>query len=76
MPLSHRLFSQLYVLTENVLALLLDNKTTKVSLVSGSSPATADMASPACHVRDSVKQIDETSWLIGSKHILRYVEEP
>lgn len=25
------------------------------------------------HVRDSVKQLDETSWLIGSKHILRHL---
>jgi hypothetical protein len=27
-------------------------------------------------VRDSVKQIDETSWLVGSKHVLRHVQEP
>ncbi|KAI1086358.1 kinase-like domain-containing protein [Rostrohypoxylon terebratum] len=33
------------------------------------------MASPG-HIRDSVKQIDETSWLIGGKHIVRYFQRP
>lgn len=28
------------------------------------------------HVRDSVRQIDETSWLVGTKHILRHVQGP
>lgn len=28
------------------------------------------------HVRDSVRQIDETSWLVGTKHILRHIQGP
>ncbi|POR31094.1 Kinase-like domain-containing protein [Tolypocladium paradoxum] len=31
---------------------------------------------PPIHVRDSVKQIDKTSWLVGSKHVLRHVQGP
>lgn len=31
---------------------------------------------PRGHVRDSVKQIDTTAWLIGSKYVLRHVQEP
>ncbi|KAK4201564.1 kinase-like domain-containing protein [Triangularia verruculosa] len=28
------------------------------------------------HVRDSVKQIDKASWLVGSKHVLRHLQGP
>ena len=28
------------------------------------------------HVRNSAKQIDKTSWLVGSKHVLRHIQEP
>ncbi|KAK3320190.1 hypothetical protein B0T19DRAFT_283631 [Cercophora scortea] len=31
---------------------------------------------PPIHVRDSVKQIDKTSWLVGSKHVLRHLQGP
>ncbi len=27
-------------------------------------------------MRDSVKQIDKTSWLVGSKYVLCYVQAP
>ncbi|KAG7294592.1 hypothetical protein NEMBOFW57_004668 [Staphylotrichum longicolle] len=33
------------------------------------------MATPI-HVRDSVRQIDSTSWLIGRSHILRHIQGP
>ncbi len=36
----------------------------------------AASTAPAVHVRDSVKQIDATSWLIGSTHILRHFQGP
>ena len=36
----------------------------------------ASKMAPAVHVRDSVKQIDATSWLVGSTHILRLVQGP
>lgn len=35
-----------------------------------------DIIEPPIHVRDSVKQIDKTSWLVGSKHILRHGQGP
>ncbi|KAF7865827.1 hypothetical protein EAF04_005992 [Stromatinia cepivora] len=31
---------------------------------------------PLSHVRESVRQIDETSWLVGGKHIIRQIEKP
>ncbi len=36
----------------------------------------ASKVAPAVHVRDSIKQIDATSWLVGSTHILRHVQGP
>ncbi|CAJ2503529.1 Uu.00g109230.m01.CDS01 [Anthostomella pinea] len=33
------------------------------------------MASTA-HVRDSVRQVDETSWIIGGKHVVRHMRGP
>ena len=31
---------------------------------------------PTVHVRDSVKQMDATSWPVGNRHILRHVQGP